>query len=251
MGDKSLIPMGNQAMTPEQEYEAMVNHEASQEKNAYEFKPPVMSFKGGAFVVADTEFSAVKPKAIVLLSRELRAMWPEGDDAVEPECSSRDGRKGVVRLNGAVRECRKCPHNQWGSAVDKDGNPTKGKRCGEYRLLIVQLDGFAAPVRLRLPVTSIGNWDAYCSALAMEGGKSAYFSVVTQFSLLKATRGAQQEYFVAQFAKDRPLTLPELREVIGLRNRYQELIEMAEAAEVVGDQEGTESRGPSNEEIEI
>jgi len=57
----------------------------------------------------------------------------DSDDA--PDCSSANGVKPDSWVDlPQCSNCAACPKNEWGSATDQDGNPTKGKACNDVNL---------------------------------------------------------------------------------------------------------------------
>lgn len=221
------------------EVQAAVEAEIEAEKDAYVFKPPALTFKAGVFTIENSDFAKREMEGVAVLSKKVRGYWPEGSEDLRPECSSSEGRVGVAR-DGATFECANCQCNEWGS----DPKGGKGKACGEYRLLLVVPQGMSAPVRLRLPVTSIGNWDEYISGLRVTQKGQSYFTVVTKFGLTKAVREGNQEYFVANFARVRSLDVPELRGVLVARKEFEDILARVRTQDLVGEKE-TESEDAS------
>lgn len=71
--------------------------------------------------------------------------------------------------------CAACPNNVYGTAVDQDGNPGKGKACKNIRRLAIipasacesaESVKDAETFYLKLPVTSVKGWAYYVKALA-------------------------------------------------------------------------------------
>lgn len=113
-----------------------------------------------------------------------------------PDCGSFDGITGEGDPGGS---CAACPYNQFGSA--DEGN---GKACKNRRRIYVLREGEVFPLLLSLPTGSLKEFTKYIKRLLSKGRKSN--SVVTRFSLQKATSGGGVVYSQAQFAIDRPLT---------------------------------------------
>lgn len=93
--------------------------------------------KGGQEVnTRRRELSVIMVAARPTLSkRYFRARYQSGTTAA-PDCSSLDAITPNVP-DPVAPKCGTCPKNAFGSGVDQDGNPTKGKACQDYKRLIV------------------------------------------------------------------------------------------------------------------
>ena len=115
-----------------------------------------------------------------------------------PDCGSFDGITGEGDPGGS---CAKCPYNQFGSG--ENGS----KACKNRRRIYVLREGEIFPLILSLPTGSLKEFSRYIKRLLSKGKKSN--SVVTRFSLKKATNSSGITYSQAQFAVDRNLTADE------------------------------------------
>ena len=115
-----------------------------------------------------------------------------------PDCGSLDGITGRGDPGGY---CRTCPYNQFGSGDNG------GKACKNRRRLYILREEEIFPLLLSLPPSSLREFSKYVKRLLSRGWKSN--SVVTRFSLQKATNAGGITYSRAQFAVDRPLTTEE------------------------------------------
>jgi hypothetical protein len=94
---------------------------------------------------------------IICAFKDVRVFYKDNDSMnTPPDCVSEDCRcgKGKIRPDqerAGVYECAKCPHNQWGSALNGSG----GKACSERRILAIQTETGLLPMLLNLPVTSV------------------------------------------------------------------------------------------------
>lgn len=95
-----------------------------------------------------------------------------------PDCVSDDLVVGIGVPGG---DCKSCPFNQWGSAIGPDGQPTRGKACGQYRMLFVNRPGNILPMVVVIPPSSLGVARKYFLRLASRS--IPYFGVVTKFRL--------------------------------------------------------------------
>lgn len=95
----------------------------------------------------------------IMYHHKARGYW-EVEGQQLPTCSSMDGATGTNE-NGEQQTCATCPFNAWGSG--KDG---RGKACKEMRWIYVLQEGEIIPSRISLPPTSLGQFDAFVTALA-------------------------------------------------------------------------------------
>lgn len=112
-----------------------------------------------------------------------------------PDCGSFDGITGEGDPGG---NCKTCPYNKFGTG--ENGS----KACKNRRRIYVLREGEIFPLLLSLPTGSLKEFTKYIKRLLGKGRKSN--SVVTRFSLRKATNSGGLAYSQAQFAVDRVLT---------------------------------------------
>ena len=112
-----------------------------------------------------------------------------------PDCGSFDGVVGDGVPGGV---CAECPLNQFGSGENNS------KACKTRRRVFLLREGELFPLILSLPTGSMREFSRYIKRLLSKGRKSN--SVVTRFSLKKATNNSGIAYSQAQFSIDRPLT---------------------------------------------
>ena len=160
------------------------------------------------------EFSAV-----ILSQHPLRAYYKTQytGGSNPPDCGSYDGVIGVPGENsGCVGgNCKNCPYNRFGS----DGK--KGKACKERRRLYLLMEGQIFPIIFSLPTGSLQTFSKYIRKLLEKGYRSN--SVVTRFTLKKATSSDGIAYSQAQFAIDRVLTKEEYQFVSSLSSQVKAL----------------------------
>ena len=112
-----------------------------------------------------------------------------------PDCGSLDGIAGEGDPGG---NCAVCPLNRFGSG--ENGS----KACKNRRRIYVLREGEIFPLLLSLPTGSLKEFTRYIKRLLSKGRRTN--SVITQFSLKKATNSGGIAYSQAQFAVDRLLT---------------------------------------------
>ena len=87
----------------------------------------------------------------------------------KPDCYSNDGvAPAADAVNAQAKKCAACPHNQWGSRITDEGK--KAKACSDVkRLAVAAPDALNDPMLLRVPATSLGNWDEFVKFVAGRG----------------------------------------------------------------------------------
>lgn len=205
---------------------------------------------------------------VVLAEGLAAALWVEkfgkGDDKL-PFCTSFDGVTGKVNIAATQRTvevasrifrseqyaqfahpiieywegnrpypeqfaCASCACNQFGTAryygADED---SQAKACQESRLLLVNLDGWFAPVILRVSKGSLKAWAEYKSKLLATSGKMPY-QFRTQFGVQPAKSG-NLDYTQLTFTRLATLDLADMREVMRLRTTYKNMVDKRTLAE--------------------
>lgn len=146
----------------------------------------------------DDEGDTVKEfSAVILHHHTLNAYYKTKytGGSNPPDCASFDGVCGEGTPGG---NCKLCPMNQWASGENG------AKACKNRRRIYVLREGEVFPLLLSLPTGSLKEFTKFIKRLLSKGKKSN--SVVTRFSLRKATNQGGVVYSQAQFAIDRVLT---------------------------------------------
>jgi hypothetical protein len=161
---------------------------------------PKISLKGGHFRLQVQGAETVLPTRAVQIAL-LRVNdginktwystpWKEGEEPVQPDCSSDDGI--APRIDSPKRQsefCETCPHNQWGSGV----NPTTGKKtksCSDTKRLALVPPGpngrFVTPdetaYQLAIPPASLSDFGGFVRQLSAGSVKAAYNMVVVEIA---------------------------------------------------------------------
>jgi len=130
---------------------------------------------------------------VVVAWKDPRAYWESSYDdsggGTPPDCSSEDGITGVGNPGGS---CAECEFAQFGSAVDKEGNPAPGQACRQMRLMAIVCKDDLVPMLLIAPPTSMQNLRRYFLRLASRA--VPYYGVVTRFTLSREKNKAGLEY---------------------------------------------------------
>lgn len=130
---------------------------------------------------------------IILDHHPVNAYWAEkysGGNA-QPDCSSYDGKKGVLRETGEVMDCASCPYNQFGS----DG---RGKACKNVHRLYILRENNPVPIILALPPTSLKSFRDYIGKKVLLKGLRCY-QAVTKITLKKEVNADNVQYSRAVF----------------------------------------------------
>lgn len=142
----------------------------------------------------DETESATEIVGVILDHNPINAYWADkysgGNE--HPDCSSYDGKQGVVRETGEIRSCESCPYNQFGS----DGN---GKACKNMHRVYILREGNPIPLVLSLPPTSIKYIRNYIAKKILLGGNRCWH-VITKITLKKEKSKDGITYSRAAFA---------------------------------------------------
>jgi len=149
----------------------------------------------------DGETDTVKDfSAVILFHHPLNCFYTTkySGGSAPPDCGSFDGVTGIGTPGGS---CKSCPHNQFGSG--ENGS----KACKNRRRIFLLREGELFPILLSLPTGSLKLFTKYLQAQLSKGRSSN--SVLTKFSLKKATNTGGIAYSQAVFRVDRVLTAEE------------------------------------------
>lgn len=144
----------------------------------------------------DTETELV---GIIIDHHPTNGYWrdPYSGGSVSPDCSSMDGKLGVITESGCIRSCDTCPFNQFGSA--DDGN---GKACKNMHRIYLLREGDMLPIILTLPPTSIKPFKEYLAKrVLLAKPPKRCWQVVTKITLKTDTSSAGIKYSKAVFTK--------------------------------------------------
>lgn len=193
---------------------------------------------------------------VILNNHARNVLWDrkygvevEDEELKRAACSSNDGRWGTPRegfahpaLEGEVGNgvrmvaCQTCPLNRWGSGATyiADKNP-KGKACTNQRSVYIMVEGRETPLELRLPPTSLNDFDAYLTDLLNKGVPVQ--AVVTKFS--QKIMGTNARFGKAVFEVAEALSPEGFQAVLTKRARYHQQItpQVIQEAAVIEDSE--------------
>lgn len=149
---------------------------------------PVLSTKGKVWAIkrgdstdkimrenADGEAEVAQSISVVILRSNkgvartyYKDKYVAGSDD-PPLCYSNDGQVPALDAeNRQAKSCAACPHSKWGSVITENGK--KGKACSEVkRLAVAPVGQLNDPMLLRIPPTSLKEWDKYVDMLVKRG----------------------------------------------------------------------------------
>ncbi len=150
----------------------------------------------------EKEFSAV-----ILYHHPINVYYKEKFNGANnpPDCSSIDGKIGVLAETGECRECKGCPLAKFGSGENG------GMACKQKRRLYLIREGEVLPMIMTLPTGSLGEFTKYVTRLVTRGMKAN--SVVTKFTLKRAQNSTGINYSQAVCAVDRVLSAEEKKNI--------------------------------------
>lgn len=148
-------------------------------------------------------------RGIIIGKTPRRTLWKDksiGSGEV-PVCSSNDMIRGTIRKHedgsldvpenllaigmpgGGTNECAGCPFNEWGTAVDGKGNPTRGKACQETLNVYLLCENEVLPYKLSIPGGSLKSFGDALKKLPVR-----WTNAVIELSLKKAKNEQGVEY---------------------------------------------------------
>lgn len=130
---------------------------------------------------------------VILYHHPVNAYWIEkfsgGNE--QPDCSSVDGKQGMIRETGEIVSCADCPHNKFGS----DG---VGKACKNVHRVYILREDNPVPLILSLPPTSLKYMRDYIGKRILLKGMRCY-DAITKITLKKEKNAGGIAYSRAVF----------------------------------------------------
>lgn len=137
---------------------------------------------------------------VILHHHPINAHWEEkfqgGNEA--PDCSSIDGKIGIVRETGEIKKCADCPCNKFAS----DGS---GKACKNIHRVYFLREGNPVPLIISLPPTSLKFMRDYIGKRILLKGLRSY-DAITKITLKKEKSSGGIDYSRAVFTFVNKLT---------------------------------------------
>ncbi len=137
----------------------------------------------------------------------------DSDKNAPPDCSSMDGKIGVLREgyenpHGVGGQCVACPANQYGS----DPRGGKGKWCKNMRRIFILREEQGLPNQINVPPTSLRNFDSFMSERVVGRGRKSS-GVVTKLTLKKVKNANGIDYAEVQLMVDKVLSKEQAAEM--------------------------------------
>lgn len=181
----------------------------------------------------DTE-SLTELVGVILDHNPVNAYWAEkfagGNES--PDCSSYDGKQGVVRETGECRDCERCPYNQFGS----DG---AGKACKNMHRVYILREGNPVPLILTLPPTSLKYLRNYVAkSIILKGFRC--WQVITKVTLKKEKSKDGITYSRAAFALVDKLAAEQIASTEAMKNMVRQIYK---TIDIEGDEYGAPATG--------
>lgn len=166
---------------------------------------------------------------VILAAQDIRVFYNKkysgGNEA--PDCMSLDAVTGVCGEDAPAEItgcCATCPKAVWGSAVDKEGNPTGGQACKQRKAMLVVQPQDSFPFVLNAPSSSLKNLKKYFGRLVSGHGRP-FWGVVTRLGLAKVKSANNVPYSVIEPELVRVLDDDEVDAVRGLRETFVPALE--------------------------
>ena len=159
--------------------------------------------------------SAKEFSAVILYHHPINSYYKEKftGGSNPPDCSSLDGKMGIVAETGECRECKTCPYAKFGSGENG------GMACKQKRRMYLLREGEMLPILMTLPTGSLGEFTKYVTRLVTKGMKANH--VVTKFTLKRAQNSTGISYSQVICAMDRQLTPAEKANITALTEQVK------------------------------
>lgn len=154
-------------------------------------------------------------KAVILYHHPVLSYYTEKFNGGNqpPDCSSMDGRVGIDVATGECKDCKTCPHAQYGSGENG------GMACKQKRRVYLLRENELLPVILTVPTGSIKEFTKYVTRLLQKCRKTN--QVVTRFSLKKAQNSTGIAFSQIVCSVDRQLTPDEQRNINSMSDQVK------------------------------
>ena len=145
--------------------------------------------------------------AVILYHHPMNSYYTEKftGGSNPPDCSSLDGKIGVLKESGECRDCKDCPHVKFGTGENG------GMACKQKRRMYLLREGEILPLIMTLPTGSLSEFTKYVTRLVAKGKHAN--GVVTKFTLKKVQNSTGISYSQVVCAVLRPLTPDEMKNI--------------------------------------
>lgn len=168
----------------------------------------------------DTPIAQSELVGIIVDHHPINAYWETDYDGSnnQPDCSSFDGKLGIVSGTGECNNCLQCELNKFGS----DSKGGKGKACKNMHRIYILMDGQPLPMLLVLPPTSLAAWRNYLGKKIVARGKRPWM-VLTKVTLRKEKNANGIAYSEAVFTKVADLSPAEVAQIKPVAESFRAL----------------------------
>lgn len=160
----------------------------------------------------ETPETAQELVGVILDHHPVNAYWADkysgGNE--QPDCSSFDGKTGVDRETGEIKNCDGCPYNKFGS-------DNAGKACKNVHRCYILREGNPVPLLLALPPTSLKPLRDYIAKKILLKGMRCW-QVLTKITLKKEKNANGIVYSRAVFSLVGPLTPEQVAQTEAMKN---------------------------------
>lgn len=158
-------------------------------------------------------------EGVIIFTHRMNGFWPNPMGSSEdkaPQCSSMDGKTGVDRYSGEVRNCETCPFNTFGS--DSRG---KGKACKNMRRLYLIRSSDPNLYMLSVPPTSIRDVNRQLTKIMGSKG-IPYTKLLIALKLQKAQNADGIAYSKVVLEKRGILPQAVADQIVAMRNEIKQ-----------------------------
>lgn len=130
-----------------------------------------------------------------------------------PDCSSLDGKHGIVSETGECKDCQACQFAKFGSGENG------GMACKQKRRMYLLREGEMLPIIMTLPTGSLNEFTKYVTRLVTRGMKANH--VVTKFTLKRAQNSTGINYSQVICAMERLLSPEEKHNIAAMTEQVK------------------------------
>lgn len=146
---------------------------------------------------------------VIVDHHAMNCYWKDAysGENTAPDCVSMDGKTGVEKETGEIRNCAECPLNEYGSG--ENGS----KACKNAHRIFLLRDNEVLPLMLSLPPTSLNNFKNYLlRSIVLKHIRCC--DAVTKITLQKDKNAGGITYSKAVFSKVRELNAEEKESLV-------------------------------------
>ena len=182
---------------------------------------------------------------VIVYHHCTNAYWANSFDGKneQPDCASMDGKNGIDRDSGELRQCESCPLNQFGSAPDGKAKPSKQY---EHRIYLLR-EGEVLPCCCPAADQPESFKDYLAKRIVLKGKRA--WQVLTQITLKKEQNSGGITYASCVFTKLGDLTpaqAEQIKDTVDAVKQLAESVPLTAADEASGE---TPARPPPRKQF--